>query len=89
MRDPRCVTNPARDKRIHRTTIEEEVRLFDYECLIRKLQVQLKTARKDAAVIRTRIKYRKQKEKERAADLCSDGGRQVVPPGLAGDNGML
>ena len=90
MKDPRCVKNPLRDKRIHRTTIEEEVRLFDYECLIRKLQVQLKTARKDAFILRKRIQYRRQKEKEREATTCAsdsnpNGGGEVVSVGLPGD----
>jgi hypothetical protein len=84
------VKNPLRDKRIHRTTIEEEVRLFDYECLIRKLQVQLKTARKDAFVIRQRIRYRRKKEKEREVNAGrsqsdSDVRREVVPVGQPGD----
>lgn len=85
------VKNPLRDKRIHRTTIEEEVRLFDYECLIRKLQVQLRTARKDAFIIRQRIRYRRKKEKEREASASSsgpdpNGGGEVVSVGLTGNH---
>ena|ERR1700690_4030901 len=86
----RKVKDPARDKRIHRTTIEEEVRLHELESWIARIQLKLSYKRQEAATLRKRIEYRARKEKEReinsgSSDSHSDGRGEVVPPGQPRD----